>query len=112
MTVQPKAKMPVAHYHEGWEETVFGLAGTVTWRLDGVDHAVEQGDSVFIRRGVVHGFRNDTDAPAKCLCVLTPGVLGPDYFLEMATLVNGGAPDPARMKEVMVRYGLVPRPEG
>ena len=27
MTVQPNARMPIAHYHESWDETVYGLAG-------------------------------------------------------------------------------------
>ncbi|MFZ1431159.1 MAG: cupin domain-containing protein [Geminicoccaceae bacterium] len=108
MTVQPQARMPVAHHHEGWEETIYGLAGVTTWRVDGGEVAVGPGATLFIRRGVVHGFRNDSAEPASCLCILTPGVLGPGYFREMAALVAGGAPDPARMKEVMLRHGLVP----
>jgi quercetin dioxygenase-like cupin family protein len=108
MTVQPNARMPVPHYHESWDEVAYGLAGTVTFRVDGQDVPVGPGGSVFIRRGVVHSFRNDTQAPATCLCVLTPGALGPAYFREIAALAAGGAPDPARMKEVMRRYGLVP----
>ena len=108
MTVQPNARMPVPHYHESWDEVAYGLAGIVTFRVDGQDVRVGPGDSVFIRRGVVHAFRNDTQAPATCLCILTPGALGPAYFREIAALAAGGAPDPARMKEVMRRYGLVP----
>ena len=108
MTVQPNARMPVPHYHESWDEVAYGLAGTLTFQVDGRDVRVGPGDTVFIRRGVVHGFRNDTWAPATCLSVLTPGVLGPAYFREVAALAAGGAPDPARMKEVMLRYGLVP----
>ncbi len=26
MTVQPNARMPVAHYHESWDETIYGLS--------------------------------------------------------------------------------------
>lgn len=112
MTVQPNARMPVPHYHESWDEAVYGLAGTLTFRVDGSDVPVGPGDSVFIRRGVVHGFRNDTQAPATCLSVLTPGVLGPGTFREVAALAAGGAPDPARMQEVMLRHGLVPAAPG
>ncbi|MGO1074493.1 cupin domain-containing protein [Inquilinus sp. CA228] len=108
MTVQPNARMPVPHYHESWDESVYGLAGTLTFQVDGRDVPVGLGQSVFIRRGVVHGFRNDTQEPATCLSVLTPGVLGTAYFREVAALAAGGTPDPARMKEVMLRYGLVP----
>jgi quercetin dioxygenase-like cupin family protein len=110
MTVQPNARMPVPHYHESWDETIYGLVGVTTWRIDGRDVLVGSGQTVFIRRGVVHGFRNDTQEPATCLCILSPGVLGPAYFREMAALLAGGAPDPARMKETMLRHGLVPAP--
>jgi hypothetical protein len=39
------------------------------------------------------------------------GVLGPGYFREIAPLLAGGAPDPAKMKTVMLREGLVPVPQ-
>jgi quercetin dioxygenase-like cupin family protein len=111
MTVQPKAKVPVPHYHESWDETVYGLAGTITFRIDGKDVPIGPGDSAFIKRRVVHWFVNESDAPATCLCVLTPGILGPDYFREIAALLAaGGPPDPAKMGAVMKAYGLVPVP--
>ncbi|MDO9709302.1 cupin domain-containing protein [Paracraurococcus lichenis] len=109
MVVQPRARMPVPHYHESWDETVYGLSGTVTWRIDGQDVPVGPGGTAFIRRGVVHGFRNDGEAPATCLSVLTPGILGPAYFREIAGLLRDGAP-PERLGEVMRRYGLIPVP--
>ena len=35
--------------------------------------------------------------------------IGPDYFQEMAAIVNaGGPPDLETIKEVMSRHGLVP----
>ena len=83
---------------------------TGTLRIDGEDINVAAGESVFIKRGVVHGFTNSTAEPATCLCTLTPGVLGPSYFKEMAALLAGGAPDPAKMKATMLRYGLIPAP--
>lgn len=110
MTLQPNARMPVPHYHESWDETIYGLAGISIWRVDGRDVEIAPGKTVFIERGIVHGFANRGGEPATCLCILTPGVLGPAYFREIAALAAGGAPDPARMKEVMLRYGLVPVP--
>jgi quercetin dioxygenase-like cupin family protein len=108
MTVQPNARMPIPHYHESWDEAVYGLSGTLNFRVDGRDIAVGPGQSVFIKRGVVHGFSNETQAPAICLSVLTPGVLGPAYFREMAVLLAKSPPDAELMKETMLRYGLVP----
>ena len=108
MTLQPNARMPVPHYHESWDETVYGLEGTSVWRVDGSDVELPPGAVLFIRRGVVHGFDNRSGAPAKCLSVLTPGVLGPSYFREVAGLLAAGTPDPSRVKETMLRHGLVP----
>jgi quercetin dioxygenase-like cupin family protein len=108
MTVQPNARMPIPHYHDRWDETIYGLDGTSVWRVDGKDIEIAPGKTVFIPRGIVHGFANRSAAPASCLCVLSPGVLGPQYFREMAGLMSSGTPDPARMKETMLRYGLIP----
>jgi quercetin dioxygenase-like cupin family protein len=112
MTVEPNARMPVPHYHERWDETIYGLTGVTTFRVGGQDCAITPGASVFIKRGIVHGFRNDSEEPSRCLCILTPGVLGPGYFREIAGLLGAGAPDPAKLKETMLRYGLVPAPGG
>lgn len=109
MTVQPYAKVPAPHYHESWDETVYGLNGILAFRLDGRDITVGPGDSLFIPRGVPHGFRNDSGAEATCLCVLTPGVLGPEYFREIAALLAKGIPpDPVAVRGIMARHGLVP----
>jgi hypothetical protein len=66
-----------------------------------------------IPRGVVHRFDNDHEVDAKMLAIVTPGVLGPDYFREMAAVVEGatgGPSDPAALTEVMRRHGLTPVP--
>jgi quercetin dioxygenase-like cupin family protein len=110
MTLQPNARMPIPHHHDSWDETIYGLAGTTSWRVDGKDVDVTPGESVFIKRGIVHGFTNRTPRPATCLCILSPGALGPYYFKEMAGLLTAATPDLARMKETMLRYGLIPAP--
>jgi quercetin dioxygenase-like cupin family protein len=110
MTVQPNARMPVPHYHESWDETVYSLSGTITFRVGDKDIDLEPGQTLFIPRGTVHGFNNKTQEPVTCLCVLTPGVLGPGYFREIAALLAAPPPDLAKMKETMLRYGLIPVP--
>ena len=110
MTLQPNARMPIPHYHDRWDETILGQTGTSTWRIDGKDIDLAPGETVFIKRGIVHGFTNRSSAPATCLCILSPGVLGPQYFKDMASLLSSGTPDPAKMKETMLRYGLIPSP--
>jgi len=111
VVVPPNARMPVPHHHRDWEETIYGLKGVTTFKVAGERVDVSPGDVLFIPRGVVHGFVNETQAPAKMLAVLTPGVLGPEFFREMSALVSGSTPpDPAKMGEVMKRHGLIPAP--
>lgn len=111
MTVRPSGQMPVPHYHRDWDETVYGLEGTVTFTVEGVPHPIGPGETLFIPRGAVHGFDNRSGTDAVCLGVLTPGALGPEYFREIAAALANGKPDPAVMKEIMLRHGLVPAPQ-
>jgi len=110
LTLQPEGRMPVPHHHEAWEETVYGLSGTVTYTVEGEAHDIAPGESLFIPRGRIHGFSNGSGAVSSCLCILTPGILGPEYFRELAALLNSGKADPAKAREIMLRYGLVPAP--
>jgi quercetin dioxygenase-like cupin family protein len=110
MTVPPQARVPAPHHHRDWEETVYGLSGLLTFTIDGERVEVGPGGTAFIPRGVVHGFENLGAEPATCLSVLTPGVLGPEYFRELADLVASGPPDPAKLRATMDRHGLVPAP--
>ena len=111
MIVQANARVPVPHSHADWDETIVGLMGQTIWRLGGKDNVLSPGQSLFIPRGVVHAFRNDWQEASSCLCILTPGTLGTGYFREMAALIASGAPDPAQMKAIMLRHGLIPAPD-
>lgn len=103
------ARVPVPHSHESFDETVFGLDGVTTWTVSGESVPVGPGDVLFIPRGAVHGFDNRGTEPAHGLSVITPGLLGPVYFQEVAALLNAdGPPDIARITQVMQRHGLRP----
>jgi hypothetical protein len=80
------------------------------WRVDGRGRRAQAGSVRLHQARDRSRLRNDTQEAASCLCILTPGVLGPGYFREIAALLAGGAPDPARMKEIMLRHRLVPAP--
>jgi quercetin dioxygenase-like cupin family protein len=111
--VPPGAGVGVPHYHSGWEETIYGIDGTTTMTVAGKRVEVKPGDALVIPRGAVHALKNETDLPARSLAVITPGVLGPEFFREIAAVAKPGAPpDPKKMAEVMARHGLVPVPNG
>jgi quercetin dioxygenase-like cupin family protein len=102
---------PPPHSHDGYEETLYGLGGTLTWTIEGERVDVGEGDVVCIPRGVVHRFENEGAVDATALAVVTPGILGPDYFRELAAVAAaaaGGPPDGAALAAVMRRHGLAP----
>jgi quercetin dioxygenase-like cupin family protein len=107
--VPARARVPVPHSHDAFDETVYGLNGVTTWTLDGQKVRVGPGDVLFIPRGRVHQFENLEAEDARVLSVITPGLLGPEYFREIAEVLNpGGPPNVERIMEVMRRHGLRP----
>ena len=107
------AKVAAAHSHDGYEETIYGLEGVLTWTIEGVVTDVGLGEALFIPRGAVHHFDNTGHTDAKQLAIVTPGILGPDYFREVGAILDaavGGTPDFAAIGEVMRRHGLTPAP--
>lgn len=112
--VVPGGKVPIAHSHDAYEETIYGLQGVMTFTLEGKRHDVHPGDVLCIPRGAVHRFDNFGASTAKNLAAITPGILGPEYFREIADIVkasSGGPPDPKAIAAVMLRHGLTPRPD-
>ncbi|MGH9535628.1 MAG: cupin domain-containing protein [Terriglobales bacterium] len=102
-----------AHSHDHYEETIYGIAGVLTWTVDGRPIDVAPGQALCIPRGAVHRFDNNGTQDAKVLCVVTPAAIGPLYFREAAEAVKaaaGGPPDRAKMAEIMRRHGLTPAP--
>ena len=107
------ARVAAAHSHDGYEETIYGLEGVLTWTIEGLPTEVAPGEAVFIPRGAVHRFDNRGDVDAKALAIVTPGILGPDYFREIAAVLDAavdGPPDLAALGQVMRRHGLTPAP--
>jgi quercetin dioxygenase-like cupin family protein len=110
-TVPIGAKMPQPHSHERYDETIYGVEGVATFTVDGKAVDIGPGQSCFIPRGVVHGFNNLKQTAVKGLAVITPGLLGPNFFKEAAAIVNaGGPPDIEKLKAIMAKHGLVPAP--
>ena len=103
----------LAHSHDHYEETIYGIDGVLTWTVDGKQIDVGPGQALCIPRGAIHRFDNNGIQDVKALCVITPAAIGPQYFHEAAEVVNaaaGGPPDRAKMAEIMRRHGLTPAP--
>jgi quercetin dioxygenase-like cupin family protein len=106
----PSGARPAApHSHDGFEETVYGLKGEITWTVDGEKTVIGPGEVVVVPRGAVHGFAVTSEEDASMLCIASPGLFGPAYFREMAEVLSaGGPPDVPALMAVMKRHGLTP----
>jgi quercetin dioxygenase-like cupin family protein len=107
------ARVPIAHSHDGYVETIYGLEGVLTWTIEGTPTDVGPGEALCIPRGTVHRFDNTHDVDARALAIVTPGILGPNFFREVAAILDaadGGPPDLAAIAAVMSRHGLTPAP--
>ncbi len=108
-TVPPASRVPLPHYHELYDETVYGLEGQLSFNINGQEKLLNKGETIFIKRGDTHGFMNTSNQPAKVLAVVTPALIGPEFFRESAAIVNaGGPPDMEKMKLVFKKYNIVP----
>jgi hypothetical protein len=90
-----------------------GAEGVLTWTIEGTPTDVGPGEALCIPRDAVHQFDNTHDIDAKALAIVTPGILGPDYFREVAAILDaaaGGPPDLAAIATVMRRHGLTAAP--
>jgi len=114
LSVPASMRLPApAHSHDHYEETIYGIEGVSTWTVQGKAIDVGRGQALCIPRGAIHRFDNNGSQDVKALCVITPAAIGPQYFREVAALIDAGAgepPDRAKMAEIMRRHGLTPAP--
>ena len=91
MTAEPSGPGP--HFHRTLAESFYVLLGTVriydgkTW----ID--AQPGDFVHVPPGGIHGFRNESGAPASMLIHFAPGAPREGYFEGLARWAVEGRPD-------------------
>ena len=107
--ISPGAEPTMSHYHDSFDETFYGLKGTATCTVDGRTTEVGPGEALFIPRGAVHSVVNKTNEQIEVLCFTNPGVLGPDYFHDLAAVLAGNGPaDIENLKKLMQSHGVIP----
>jgi quercetin dioxygenase-like cupin family protein len=96
---------PDPHFHRTLSESFYVLSGTVRlydgrrW-TDG-----KPGDFLFVPEGGIHGFRNESGAPASMLLLFAPGAPREGYFEGLAEwAVTGKPPSDEERAEFMLRH--------
>ena len=96
--------LPRPHIHHTHEELFYVVEGEFEFVLG--DRTVRAGPGTFVHvpPGVLHGFANRTDAPARYVGTIAPPTLE-HYFEELATLFGaGGPPDFAAQRALREKY--------
>ena len=60
------------HVHDDYEEVFYVLAGEIEYLIDDSWVPAPAGSTVFVPPGRVHGFRNNSDRPARHLAIASP----------------------------------------
>lgn len=88
--MKARAGGPDAHIHRTFSESFYVLRGTVRF-YDGfgwVDAIA--GDFLYVPKGGIHAFRNDSDKPASMLILFAPGAARERYFIELDDIARSG----------------------
>ncbi len=109
ITIPGNAKVPIPRSHEQYDQTIYGLKGVMTFVVDGVPIDIAAGETCFIPRGSIHGFKNHRKEDAKALAIVTPALIGPDFFRNSTEVFCAHSPcDAEKLKKALKKYGLVP----
>lgn len=87
MGAEPGGAQP--HFHRTISESFFILSGAIelydgsAWRETG------PGDFAYVPEGGVHGFRNESGAPASLLILFAPGAPREAYFEGLVEMAEG-----------------------
>jgi quercetin dioxygenase-like cupin family protein len=100
---------PPRHVHANEDEIVYVLDGSYEVSLGDELRTISAGGCAILPRGIPHGFRNVGEAPARFVCVVTPGGLE-EYFLRIARCAP--PPSPAQLVGMATAYGLTLLPPG
>ena len=84
----PEVSGPDPHFHRSISESFYVLTGTIAI-YDGTRWIdTTPGDWVHVPEGGLHGFRNNSGAPASMLLHFAPGAPREDYFERLPSLAS------------------------
>jgi uncharacterized cupin superfamily protein len=104
IVVRPGGLVAPVHTHTREDETLILVDGRLTARLGEDEIEADSGSVIFAPRHLAHTFWNATDAPARAIMVITPGVLA-GYFADLPDVLV----DPegaAALSRHAAKYGM------
>ncbi len=109
--IVPRGMAAPLHMHSREDEYSFILDGEWGFWQDGNVSFATPGDLVYKPRDVWHTFWNAADQPGRLLEIISPAGFD-QFFVELAALVSGQAPDRDAVAALNDAYGLQVDPAG
>ena len=108
-TMNARRSGPDPHFHRTMSESFFVLSGEVRIYDGRVWVPCTTGDFVHVPPGGVHGFRNESGAPASMLILFAPAGPRESYFEELADIAaSGRVLSDEQWREVWLRHDQYP----
>jgi len=86
--VVPPGAGPVPHAHPHFEESFYVLEGEVHFKSESGSYVAKENAFISIPKGgIIHGFKNLSNGPAKLLCTVIPAGLD-DFFIEVSNFME------------------------
>lgn len=98
------------HRHHVDAECFYLLEGELVFVGPSGSFTAAAGDTCFLPRMGLHGFRNESDRPARALVITSPGRDAEAFFAEIDMVMEAGDPDPATVTEIAARHRLTVLP--
>jgi mannose-6-phosphate isomerase-like protein (cupin superfamily) len=97
---------PPLHVHEIEDEWFYGLEGEHDFQIGDELFRIGPGGSVFAPKRIPHTWLNVGNSAGKMLTIAQPAGQLEQFFIEFATLVVAGHPDPIKMRQLFETYAM------
>ena len=105
ITVPPHFAGPIPHAHDGFDEAIYVLSGSLLVLGDAEPQDAPPGSMFVAPRGHRHGFSNPSGEQARVLGLWAPPGPALAFMRDIgAALSPDTPPDPDRVREIYARY--------
>jgi mannose-6-phosphate isomerase-like protein (cupin superfamily) len=97
---------PPLHIHEIENEWFYSLEGTHDFQIGEERLRLLPGASLFAPMRISHAWLNVGNSAGKLLTIAQPAGELEQFFVEFATLISAGQPDPAQMNQLFEKHSM------
>jgi quercetin dioxygenase-like cupin family protein len=97
---------PPLHFHEIENEWFYGLEGEHDFQVGNDRFRIAPGASVFAPKQIPHTWLNVGNSAGKMLTIAQPAGSLKQFFVEFASLIVRGRPNPPEMSQLFEKYAM------